>query len=42
MHVEYVIVNIWRRKASENVQAGKIIVSQSNVTTDNVLYIYLQ
>jgi len=36
MHLEYVIVKIWRRKALENDQASNKIASQMNVATDNM------
>jgi len=36
MNLEYTIVQIWRRNASENVQASNKIVSQMNVATDNL------
>jgi len=36
MNLEYVIVNIWRRNGSENVQASNKIMSQMNVATENV------
>jgi len=36
MNLEYVIVKIWPRKASENVQASNKMASQMNVATDNV------
>jgi len=36
MNLEYVIVNIWRRNALENVQASNKMASQMNVATDNV------
>jgi len=36
MHLGYVIVKIWRRNASENVQASNKMASQITVATDNV------
>jgi len=36
MNLEYVIVHIWRRNASENVQASNKMASQMNAATDNV------
>jgi len=36
MNLEYVIVKIWRRNASENVQTSNKMGSQINVATDNV------
>jgi len=36
MNLEYVIVNIWQRKASENVKASNKMASQMNVATDNL------
>jgi len=35
MNLEYLIVKIWRRNASENVQASNKIASQMSVETDN-------
>jgi len=37
MNLEYVIVKIWRRNASENVQVSNKMVCQINVATDNVM-----
>jgi len=39
IYLEYVIVKIWRRKASEDVHASNKMESQMNVATDNP-YIY--
>jgi len=36
MNLEYVIVKIWRRNASKNVQGSNKMTSQINVATDNV------
>jgi len=36
MHLGHVIVKIWRRNTSENVQASNKMASQINVVPDNV------